>query len=185
MKWLAVCLVVGGIGVCAVLAQEGKVGPSVPESLRGDWLVPSKPGGFIGLNQRLPDSAPITIRITADSYLTRFHKEAGTVGAWDTATGKAMTVVKEPDGKEYLEPSPYSCVVSTTTVPWTIDLSIKGDDGKVIEKKGICLLKGDSLTLSIGQAGKPRPTSFDDPGNWSTEYSVMVADRVKEPPKTE
>jgi len=113
------------------------------------------------------------------------HKQGGTVGAYDGATGKAMKVVKDPDGREYLEPSPYACVVRTNTIPWEIDLSVKGDDGKVIEMKGICSLKDDALTLSIGKVGKPRPTSFDDPGNWSSEYYVMAASRVKESRKTD
>ena len=65
----------------------------------------------------------------------------------------------------------------TNTTPWQLDLTKKKKDGELIEMKGICLLKDNTLKLSIGEPGKDRPTSFDDPGS-TADYTVITATRM-------
>jgi len=151
------------------LAEASKKSPQVPPILQGDWLIPSRPRGIHG-GYQMPDNPPTTIRITAESLSHRMPKQAGMLGGWDE-TGQAIKWVKDGDGKEYMETAPFACVVDTKPHPWTIDLSIR-KDGKLIEKKGILQIKDDTLSLSVGEAGQPRPTSFD---------GAEVATRVTQP----
>jgi len=171
-------MMVVALGAYSVGAQE-KIHLSVPESLEGDWFVPSKPSPYSSFTMQLPPLSATTLRIGANTYLQRIHKDASTIGAYEES-GEAMRVVKDADGKEYLEGKPFSCMIRTNTLPWQIDLSRKSKDGSVIQKQGICSLKENTLILSIAGIGKPRPTSFDDPGIGGA-YSVIEATRVKKP----
>ena len=151
----------------------------VPESLRGDWLVPSKPNPNSSPMMQLPDTTAITLRITATNLVLRLHKDPPLLDGW-SETGERMKTVKDGDGLEYLEDQPFFLTVCTNTVPWQIDLWRKKGDGTRIEKKGICSLEENVLTLSIGSIGKPRPESLDEPGIGSS-YSFFKATRTGKP----
>lgn len=155
------------------VAQDGQEPGSVPLALQGDWAVPSEPSfdpQFKG-----PDAS---VRITASNYVYRLREMKGFQGAWDGDTGESMTWVKDSDGVSYCEQARYQLSVRTNTVPWEIDLRREGKDGKVMEKKGLCIVQGDTLKLSIGKPGKDRPTSFENlPGG--DEHTIIVADRME------
>jgi uncharacterized protein (TIGR03067 family) len=165
-------LVILALGACS--APYGKVVPLVPESLQGDWIVASSPNPYS--STMMPD---MILRIDASTLLYRYHKESGLKGVYDQS-GKPWKEVKDADGKEYFEKK-FSLAVRTNTTPWQIDRWDKGEDGTVLKEEGICRLQGDTLILSIGGVGKPRPTSFDDPKDIGAAYSVMKATRAKRP----
>ena len=174
MKHGTAVLMVAGVALWAsvAVAQDGQEPSSVPVALQGDWAVPSEPSydpQFKG-----PDAS---VRITASNYVYRLREMKGFQGAWDRDTGESMTWVKDPDGVNYCEQGRYLLSVRTNTAPWEIDLRREGKDGQVIEKKGLCIVQGDTLKLSIGKLGKDRPTSFENlPGG--DEHTIIVADRT-------
>jgi uncharacterized protein (TIGR03067 family) len=101
---------------------------------------------------------------------------SGFHGGIDRDTGESMPWVKDENGVSYCEMGHCQMVVRTNTAPWQLDLTKKKKDGELIVKKGICQLNGDELKLSIGEPGKNRPTSFDDPG-FNGDYTVFTASR--------
>jgi len=174
MKECILFMLIGLVVVSPAFAQK-KAPPLVPQILQGDWLVPSQPSPYSGL----PDQPAITLRIDASNFIHRTHKDSSTKGAWDES-GESLKIVKDDNGKEYLEVRPFFITIRTNSVPWQIDLWRKANDGSRVEKKGICSLQNNILTLALGYIGKPRPTSFDDPGIGGS-YTVMKATLVPKP----
>jgi uncharacterized protein (TIGR03067 family) len=174
-KCVLLLLAIGAVQVSSAAAEE-KAAATVPQILQGDWLVPSKPSPNSFPGMRMPDFAAITLRITAINYVARTHKDSSILGAWEES-GEPVKLVKDADGKEYFEEQPFFLTIRTNTVPWQIDLWRKAGDGKRLEKKGICLLQENTLTLCLSTIGGPRPTSFDAaPGVY-----VMKATRTGKP----
>lgn len=150
---LSMAVILAAVGFSVAAAEE--TAPAVPKSLQGDWIVKPVP------SMNLPDRPATTIRIDANTYLTRIQKARGVLGVIDESG--AWTVVEDADGKEYLQSQPYEIAARTNTMPWQIDLRMVKKDGAIIEKKGICSLKDGTVQLAIGKAGEERPTTFASP----------------------
>ena len=146
-----------------------------PVAMQGDWFVASRPMPTI---PGVPDQMvpPITVRITSNTYLMRYHKEGAFTGMYD-AKGNAFPSVVDPNGKEYVE-NTFAISVNTNTTPWEVDLCQKDSSGNVAVQKGICAVRGEELVLSLGNNNRAnRSTVFSEPQSVDG-YSVTKATRV-------
>jgi len=136
-----------------VPAERGKV----PAGLQGTWLI-TRPSATATPR---PESE---IRITAAGLVFRMKVKPGLLDA--TFDGMPMTAVTDNDLVQWLEGPHYRMQVDTSTNPWLVDLAVRAKTGKVISKKGVCELQGDTLRINVGAPGEARPSGLDAAGSW-------------------
>jgi hypothetical protein len=164
---------------------------AVNSSIIGTWTLVGRGRGLGSLGaceliqQNMYDLQPIeaSLVISTNSIHHRYKKIEGVRVI--AQRGQTTSVVKSPDGNEYVVID-YNYKVNTNTTPHQIDLSWTTDEGKSATALGIYRiyrLPNTALELSINIIGGDRPEDFDDSERADHSRSVIFALRVQEKEK--